>query len=165
VEVQVLSSAPSLPNRLSHKSFIPNLSIITGSGRKFLSVHEPAMLGANDGLYDWNLHNTEIYYSPRRKSMLGYEDYERPNNFSTWEELIDLPIRFLAMDRLAQLLKETARTTSKVAILFLDLDGSKRVNDTLGHDTGDRLPVQAAKRLRSAVRDNLLTKPTSPMPS
>ncbi|WP_238569010.1 bifunctional diguanylate cyclase/phosphodiesterase [Xenococcus sp. PCC 7305] len=47
-----------------------------------------AMRGANDGLWDWNLETDEIYYSPRWKSMLGYENDELDDNFSTWESLV-----------------------------------------------------------------------------
>lgn len=215
---------------------ITGRELVESALRKSEERFELAMRGANDGVYDWNLQNNEIYYSPRWKSMLGYEDHELPNDFSTWEELVDetdrartwemindyingkrdnfhiefkmrhkhghwvdilsraflvrdtrgeanrivgthvditekkrqeahilkqahydgltgLPNRFLSMDRLAQLLKEASRDAYKVAILFLDLDGFKRVNDTLGHETGDRLLVQAADRLQSAVRD------------
>jgi len=47
-----------------------------------------AMKAANDGIFDWNLVTNEIYYSPKWKSILGYEDYELPNDFSIWENLI-----------------------------------------------------------------------------
>ena len=47
-----------------------------------------AMEATNDGLYDWNLAANEIYYSPNWKKMLGYENHELPNDFSTWETLI-----------------------------------------------------------------------------
>lgn len=197
---------------------------------------ELAMRGANDGLFDWNLAADRIYYSPRWKGILGYRDEELPNEFSTWENLVDetdrdrslamlndymngrrdnfhielrmrhkdghwvdilsrasmvldedgkvirvvgthvdisekkrqeahilhqahydsltgLPNRYLAMDRLAQLQKEGKRKGLGVAVLFLDLDGFKWVNDTLGHETGDDLLVQAAKRLCDVVRD------------
>ncbi len=70
-----------------------------------------------------------------------------------YDSLTDLPNRFLSLDRLSQLIKEAERTELKVAVIFLDLDDFKKVNDTIGHDAGDRLLMQAAQRLKEAVRD------------
>ena len=48
-----------------------------------------AMKAANDGVFDWNLISNEIYYSPKWKGILGYEDHELPNDFSIWESLTE----------------------------------------------------------------------------
>ena len=69
-----------------------------------------------------------------------------------YDTLTDLPNRFLALDRLTQLINEAQRNTEKVAVLFLDLDDFKKVNDTLGHETGDKLLIEAADRLRNISR-------------
>ncbi|MEQ1602717.1 MAG: EAL domain-containing protein [Methylophilaceae bacterium] len=52
-----------------------------------------ALQGSNDGLWDRNLENNAIYFSPRWKSMLGYDDHELPNQLETWTRLIDPEVR------------------------------------------------------------------------
>ena len=47
-----------------------------------------AMMGANEGLWDWNVKLDQVYYSPRWKSMLGYADEELENQFDTWKRLV-----------------------------------------------------------------------------
>ena len=69
-----------------------------------------------------------------------------------YDTLTALPNRFLALDRLSQLLIEGQRNNEKIAVLFIDLDDFKKVNDTLGHDIGDQLLVQSANRLNKVVR-------------
>lgn len=70
-----------------------------------------------------------------------------------YDNLTDLPNRFLSLDRLSQLIKEAERDNHKVAVIFLDLDDFKKVNDTIGHDAGDQLLIQAAQSLKEAVRE------------
>jgi diguanylate cyclase (GGDEF)-like protein/PAS domain S-box-containing protein len=70
-----------------------------------------------------------------------------------YDSLTDLPNRFLSLDRLSQLIKEAERNNHKVAVIFLDLDDFKKVNDTIGHDAGDHLLIQAAQSLKEAVRE------------
>jgi diguanylate cyclase (GGDEF)-like protein len=71
---------------------------------------------------------------------------------ATHDALTGLPNRTLILDRLGQLLKARRRGRHPVAVLFLDLDGFKDVNDMLGHEAGDQLLRAVAERLRAAVR-------------
>ena len=66
--------------------------------------------------------------------------------------LTGLPNRALFLDRLEQAIAHARRAGCKVALLFLDLDGFKRVNDELGHDVGDMLLQEVARRLADIVR-------------
>ncbi|GAB4211387.1 MAG: hypothetical protein Fur007_01560 [Rhodoferax sp.] len=79
---------------------------------------------------------------------------QRRNEFlATHDTLTGLPNRALFHDRLKHALAAARRRKSRVALLFIDLDNFKTVNDTLGHDVGDLLLKSAAQRLREAVRD------------
>ena len=69
-----------------------------------------------------------------------------------YDHLTDLPNRQLFLDRLEQALARIERRASGIAVLFLDLDDFKTVNDTLGHVTGDRVLVEVAKRLKRCLR-------------
>jgi diguanylate cyclase (GGDEF)-like protein/PAS domain S-box-containing protein len=68
------------------------------------------------------------------------------------DHLTDLPNRRLLMDRLRQALAISARNGIHGAVMFIDLDHFKNLNDTRGHDVGDMLLVEVAKRLQSSVR-------------
>lgn len=70
------------------------------------------------------------------------------------DSLTDLPNRFTLTERLEQTISSARRNTEKVAVMFIDLDHFKNINDTLGHDMGDKLLVQVGQRLQSCVRNS-----------
>lgn len=70
-----------------------------------------------------------------------------------YDPLTQLPNRRLLRDRLGQALAATARSRRYGAIFFIDLDNFKSLNDTRGHDVGDLLLVEVARRLRTGVRE------------
>jgi diguanylate cyclase (GGDEF)-like protein/PAS domain S-box-containing protein len=195
-----------------------------------------AARGANDGLWDWDLRSNQIYFSPRWKAMLGYEESEVGNSPDEWfrrvhpedleqvnldisahleglnphfgsehrvqhkdgtyrwvlcrglavrdadgvayrmagsqtditdrkraeEQLIHdafhdaltgLPNRALFMDRLSLAVERAKRSQDHLfAVLFLDLDRFKLVNDSLGHTLGDQLLITVARRLKTCLR-------------
>ena len=69
-----------------------------------------------------------------------------------YDALTGLPNRRLLLDRLSQALVTTARNLHQAALLFIDLDNFKDLNDTMGHDLGDRLLEKVANRLVTCVR-------------
>jgi diguanylate cyclase (GGDEF)-like protein/PAS domain S-box-containing protein len=185
-----------------------------------------AARGANDGLWDWNLQTDLVYFSPRWKAMLGWQENEIGDTPEEWfgrihdadrervkgeidahqkaatphfesehrmlhkdggfrwmlnrglavsdvsgktlrmagsqtditerkvsDPLTGLPNRLLFNDRLGRLIKHAKRHKDHLfAVLFLDLDGFKMINDSLGHLIGDQLLLGVANRLEKCLR-------------
>jgi len=78
---------------------------------------------------------------------------EKINQLAYYDALTGLPNRRLLMDRLHQALAVSARSGQHGAVMFLDMDHFKALNDTKGHDVGDLLLIEVAKRLQDCVRD------------
>ncbi|MCG6882040.1 MAG: sensor domain-containing diguanylate cyclase [Deltaproteobacteria bacterium] len=87
------------------------------------------------------------------RDMVQRKAYQKALYHSAnFDKLTNLPNRALFHDRLNQTLKQSERYQRKFALLFIDLDGFKSVNDTMGHDAGDGLLAQTAQRLLDCVR-------------
>ena len=78
---------------------------------------------------------------------------ERIRHLATHDVLTGLPNRALGMDRLSQALAMARRNVTMAALVFVDLDGFKGINDTHGHEAGDRVLKEVAGRLRACVRE------------
>lgn len=116
----------------------------------------------SDGNWSW----ASVSAEPRldsegrvREVILTFEDVTQKRTAETElaiqtfrDRLTSLPNRTLFMERLTQAILRTERRKLTTAVLFLDLDRFKVVNDSLGHEAGDHLLMQMARRLRSCLR-------------
>lgn len=82
------------------------------------------------------------------------ENEERLSFMAHHDALTELPNRILFMDRLNLSLAHARRYSTTVAVLFIDLDRFKNINDTLGHDIGDQMLTQLADRLGESIRQD-----------
>jgi diguanylate cyclase (GGDEF)-like protein len=144
----------------------------TGSGRLVLPViRADRIIGVlqveRDDTYD--LHHVQLlstvasqlgaYWAmvelkdrERRAQDVLRESESRLRAISEHDVLTDLPNRLLLKDRLSQAIARARRNGTQVAVMFLDLDGFKHINDSLGHAIGDKLLQSVAARLSACVR-------------
>jgi diguanylate cyclase (GGDEF)-like protein/PAS domain S-box-containing protein len=85
--------------------------------------------------------------------MLISDMTPRINYLATHDALTDLPNRSLFTARFSQALKHAEINNTRVAVLFLDLDNFKNINDTQGHDIGDMLLISVANRVKKCLRN------------
>ncbi len=118
---------------------------IRADGSVLWTTLSASALFDSDGIYQGALAMVSDM-SERRESA---EQIWHQANF---DGLTDLPNRHMFMDRLAQEIKKVQRSGGLLALLFIDLDHFKEVNDRFGHARGDALLVEAARRIKSCVR-------------
>lgn len=92
------------------------------------------------------------YLSVQEDITLRREQEDKIVYQAQYDSLTGLPNRVLALDRLSQIIRTAVREKQMVALMFIDLDDFKKINDSLGHHIGDELLIQASQRLSQAVR-------------
>lgn len=134
--------------------YLPVLVITAQPGHKLRAL----AAGAKDFIskpFDLVEARTRIYNMLEVRLLYKQlEQYSRAlESQALHDALTGLPNRRLLIDRLLLAIAHARRNTSTMAVMFLDLDGFKQINDTLGHDAGDTLLRMVADRLVAAVRE------------
>jgi diguanylate cyclase len=107
--------------------------------------HQTQLLEANENLVVAAVHSQTLAEAAEHAALQMSFKAER-------DFLTGLPNRALLTDRLAQSIALAQRHRKRVALMFLDLDNFKEINDSLGHSIGDQLLQSAARRLEACVR-------------
>jgi diguanylate cyclase (GGDEF)-like protein/PAS domain S-box-containing protein len=141
----------------------PHISTIIGSNSiDWLGVPLHTSKGVN-GVLVVQSYSGDVRYTSKYKSLLQFVSSQIASAIvrkqtDTWlqhiarhDPLTDLPNRTLIHDRLQQALARARRERQRLALLYIDLDGFKRVNDSFGHTLGDQLLQEVAQRIRRCV--------------
>jgi diguanylate cyclase (GGDEF)-like protein/PAS domain S-box-containing protein len=147
------------PFRSEHDSYIRNY-LETGKA-KIIGVQrrEVTAVRQNGDQFPMELSASEMVLGGQRFFVGIIRDIterklaeEKIAHLAHYDYLTGLPNRALFLDNLDHSISLAKRNNYKVAVLFLDLDGFKKVNDTLGHDAGDLLLKEVSKRLKDTIR-------------
>jgi predicted signal transduction protein with EAL and GGDEF domain len=105
---------------------------------------------------NWSLLGRDVQYMLRASNAFNAlkRQEDRLRYLAYYDPLTSLPNRRSFNEQLTRILKRSQRRNSNAALLFIDLDHFKRINDSIGHGRGDRLLVEIAKRLTSELRED-----------
>lgn len=117
-------------------------------GRTYEIHHTGMMYRGQPALLEIFLDITDRKYAEERQRITEASIWRQAN----YDSLTELPNRSLFHDRLEHEIKMLRRDEESLALFFLDFDNFKRVNDSLGHRLGDKLLIEAAKRISTCVR-------------
>jgi len=105
---------------------------------------------------NWSLLGRDVQYMLRASNAFNAlkRQEDRLRYLAYYDPLTSLPNRRSFTEQLTRILKRAQRHNSNAALLFIDLDHFKRINDSIGHSRGDRLLVEIAKRLTMELRED-----------
>ncbi|MEQ8265325.1 EAL domain-containing protein [Pseudohaliea sp.] len=134
------------------------IMIVTGSDDR-KSIDEGFEAGATQYKtkpVNWSLLGREVQYMLRASNAFNSlkRQEDRLCYLAYYDPLTNLPNRRSFNEQLTRILKRAQRMKHSAALLFIDLDNFKRINDSIGHGRGDRLLVEIAKRLANELRED-----------
>ena len=153
--VRLLLPEPSAnePSGYLERYLLPDEAHATGVGREVQARH------GSGACFPIELRISEFYLDGRRQFIGIMRDISerkmaeaRILHMAHYDALTDLPNRRMVWDRINQAIASARRSQGQFAVMFIDLDKFKRINDTLGHDVGDRLLQMVAQRLTESLR-------------
>lgn len=147
------------PHRSNHDEYIRHY-LTTGQAR-IIGVGREVEAQRKDGttlpielrINEMTLQSGRFFIATLRDISARKQAEQRILHLATHDPLTDLPNRNLLNDRIAQAITQASRRNSRVAVLFLDMDGFKFINDTHGHDVGDQLLIEVAQRIKRMLRN------------
>lgn len=139
--------------------------VLTSSiANKVESAHVRYRVRHKDGHWIWIHDRAKILFDETGEPLIvaGFRTnvtelvttQEQLLHLATHDSLTSLPNRILFLDRLNLAIKKNNRNGEKIAILFIDLDHFKQINDSLGHSIGDKLLIQVSERLKTIFRES-----------
>jgi len=127
-------------------------------------IHDPYRIQTKEGDVKWVLDYTVTQKDDKGNitHFIGYlnniteiKNYERQlERIAHYDSLTGLPNRVLNTDRLRQSMRQAVRRNEEIAVLYLDLDGFKEINDRYGHSVGDKLLITLASHMQIALRES-----------
>lgn len=148
------------PFRKHHNSYIQNYkksdmpSVIGVAGREVMGMRKDGSVFPMELGVSLTMVGTDKKFTGIIRDISERKDYEaRIERQAYFDSLTKLPNRHYIADKLKQVLSHANRHRIYGAVMFVDLDRFKQVNDTYGHHVGDKLLVEVAERLSGAIRE------------